>query len=145
MTFLKPKSMKTIRFRNLLYGNVIGKIGLILAMLTFAPLAHSQTIGISGTVYDDGSGLTDSTIDCTTINSVEGDGLWAYLIRLVDSKIIDSSSVSESGTYVVQGMANERYSLMLSTVSWHLYPIPLTGSSGELGVCRRAVRLEQPN
>jgi len=106
-----------MRLKHLLSNVINRKYALLCAALAVVSFTQAQSLRISGSVLNDGSGLTDGVVDGSTISSVDGAGLWTYLIRVVDSKIIDSSAVSESGAYIVNGVANEKYSLMLSTVS----------------------------
>ncbi|QJD77004.1 hypothetical protein [Spirosoma rhododendri] len=72
------------------------------------------TLTLSGTVFDDGNGLTDNTINGTGTNA---GGLFAILTDAASGTVIAVTSVASTGTYSFAALNGGSYSVRLSTTS----------------------------
>jgi hypothetical protein len=84
------------------------------AQATVYLLVPPAEITISGTVFRDGNGLTDSLVNGTPIGSIGGSALYAYLIE--QGRVIDSARVASNGTYsFTSGRMLGDYRIAIST------------------------------
>ncbi|WP_461138206.1 beta strand repeat-containing protein [Spirosoma pomorum] len=69
---------------------------------------------LSGTVYNDGNGLTNNLIDGTGTNA---GGLYVILTNSASTSVLANALVSTAGTYSFTGLTAGTYSVRLSTTS----------------------------
>ncbi|PRY28144.1 hypothetical protein CLV58_1301, partial [Spirosoma oryzae] len=81
---------------------------------TTAIATFAVTPVISGTVYNDGNGLTDSQINGTAYTA---GGLFAILTNAASTSVLASVPVSSNGVYSFTGLSAGTYSVRLSTTS----------------------------
>jgi hypothetical protein len=80
---------------------------------------------LSGTVFDDGNGLTDNLINGTGTNA---GGLYAILTNAAATSVLANALVSSSGAYSFTGLSAGTYSVQLSTTSAVVGTTPPTAS-----------------
>ena len=73
------------------------------------PFGSGSTV--SGNVFDDANGLTDSTVNGTGTNA---GGLTAYLVDAVTGAVVASSPVAANGAYSFPNIANGSYGVVIS-------------------------------
>ena len=69
---------------------------------------------LSGTVFNDPNGLTNSLIDGTPTNVVNGNTLYVSTTDPVSGNVISTTAVAGDGTYSLPVTANTSYSVVLS-------------------------------
>jgi uncharacterized repeat protein (TIGR01451 family) len=79
----------------------------------FGGTSIAKPVTISGTVFDDANGLTDSLINGTGSNT---GGLFANLVD-TNGKVIASTAVAANGTYSFLGIGAGQYTVSLSTTA----------------------------
>ena len=76
-----------------------------------------ETVSLSGTVFNDVNGSTDSTVNGTGFNNPSGVQLYANLIDPSDNSVIGSVAVAANGTYTFAGVpTNTGARVEISTV-----------------------------
>ena len=73
------------------------------------PFGSGSTV--SGNVFDDANGLTDSTVNGTGTNA---GGLTAYLVNAANGAVVSSTPVAANGAYSFPNVANSTYTLVIS-------------------------------
>jgi uncharacterized repeat protein (TIGR01451 family) len=79
----------------------------------FGGTSVAKPITVSGTVFNDANGLTDSLINGTGTNA---GGLFANLVDL-NGKVVASTAVAANGTYSFPGIGAGQYTVSLSTTA----------------------------
>ena len=79
-----------------------------------ATIVVASGSALSGTVFDDGTGLTDFTVNGTGTNA---GGLTAYLVNTSTGLVVTSVPVAASGAYVFPLVANGTYSIVISATA----------------------------
>ncbi|MBD2753909.1 hypothetical protein [Spirosoma validum] len=78
-------------------------------------LSFSPAISVSGNVFDDGNGLSDSQINGTAVN---GPSLPVYVSLVSETTVVETVPVSVTGFFkFLSVQANKVYKLILSTVA----------------------------
>ncbi|MEZ4804193.1 MAG: Ig-like domain-containing protein [Bacteroidia bacterium] len=73
-------------------------------------------LDVTGTVYNDSNGLTNSIIDGLGIGQASGTPIYMYLVNNLGI-VIDSSVLNPDGTYSLTGVRFSMYTLRMSTTS----------------------------
>lgn len=82
---------------------------------------------ISGMVYNDNDGLTDSELDGTLVGEPDGNELYINLLNSGDS-VLASDKVDANGTFVIAAVPSGTYSLVLSTSQHSKYSTGISSS-----------------
>ncbi|MCC8407961.1 CshA/CshB family fibrillar adhesin-related protein [Mucilaginibacter sp. UR6-1] len=72
-------------------------------------------ITISGTVFNDGNGGNNGTISGTALQQVSGSPLYAYLVNVATSTVVQKVAVAANGTYALANNNNGNYTVAIST------------------------------
>lgn len=70
---------------------------------------------LSGTVFNDGDGLSDATVDGTGLGNPSATTLYANLINNGTGNVVATVAVNTNGTYSFNGLAAATYSVQVST------------------------------
>jgi len=74
-----------------------------------------SSIGLSGTVFNDGNGLTDSTVNGTGNGTPGGTTLYANLVD-TNGNVVSVTTIAANGTYSFPSVVAGNYTVRISTV-----------------------------
>ena len=121
LQFTAKQAATTIRFTSYGHGSVVNNVSTGALSLSTEPVIDDvminrcETVRVSGTVFNDVNGLTDSIVNGTGTGQPAGAQLFANLIGL-DGNVIATTPVSTGGTYTfANAPANSALAVQVST------------------------------